>query len=66
MRLKQIRQEKGISIVKLSEMTGIHRRTLDDIQKRGDCLVSNAKRIAQALGVTLEELCQDEPEKANE
>ncbi|MFR7722426.1 MAG: helix-turn-helix domain-containing protein [Clostridia bacterium] len=38
-------------------MTGISRRTIQDIEKRGDCLVSNAKKLAQALDVSLDELC---------
>lgn len=59
MKLAQIRKEKGISVPKLVEMTGISRRTIQDIEKRGDCLVSNAIRIADALGVTLDELCRE-------
>jgi hypothetical protein len=44
-------------------LTGIHRRTIQGIEKRGDCLVFNAKILAKALGVTLEELCgEDEAE----
>lgn len=59
MKLKEIRIEKGATLVKLHEMTGIPKRTIEDIQKRGDCLVSNAIKIADALGVTLDELCRD-------
>ena len=61
MRIKEIRLSKSISIPKLVEMTGISRRTLQDIEKRGDCLVSNALKIAAALNVTMDELCK-EPE----
>lgn len=63
MRLKEIRIEKDISVAKLSEMTGIHRRTIQDIEKRGDCLISNAKAFAKVLGVSLDELCEEEPEE---
>jgi predicted transcriptional regulator len=59
MKIKEIRTAQKISIPKLVEMTGISRRTLQDIEKRGDCLVSNALKIADALGVTLDELCRD-------
>lgn len=59
MNLKQIRTEKGITLVQLHEMTGIPKRTIEDIQRRGDCVVSNAIKIADALGVTLDELCRD-------
>lgn len=57
MKLKELRTSKNISIPHLSELTGIPIRTLEDIQKRGDCLVSNAVKIAAALGVTLDALC---------
>lgn len=60
MKIKEIRTEKGISVPQLVVMTGISRRTIQEIEKRGDCLVSNAKKLAQALEVTLDELCSDE------
>ncbi|MDE6834613.1 MAG: helix-turn-helix domain-containing protein [Ruminococcus sp.] len=59
MNLKQIRTEKGITLVQLHEMTVIPKRTIEDIQRRGDCVVSNAIKLADALGVTLDELCRD-------
>lgn len=62
MRVREIRTKKNLSIPQLVELTGISRRTLQDIEKRGDCLVSNAMKIADALGVTLDELCRDTPE----
>ena len=54
--LKAIRLQKGYSVPKFSELTGIHRRTIEDIEKRGDCKISTAYKFAQILGVTLEEL----------
>lgn len=62
MRVREIRTKKNLSIPQLVELTGISRRTLQDIEKRGDCLVSNAMKIADAIGVTLDELCRDHPE----
>lgn len=59
MRLKELRTEKGFTMSQLSEKTGLPKRTLEDIQRRGDCLVSNAIKIADALGVTLDELCKE-------
>ena len=58
--IKQIRQERKISLLKLAEMTGLHRRTIEDLEKRGDCMISNAYIIAKALNVTLDELVSDE------
>lgn len=60
--LKSIRQSQKISVVRLSEMTGIHRRTIEDIEKRGDCMLSTAYKLAHALGVTLNDIYTDEDE----
>ena len=57
MNLRKIRKDKGLNIPQLVEMTGLSRRTLQGIEARGDCVVSNAIIIAEALGVTLDELC---------
>ena len=57
MELKRIRLEKNFSVQKLSDLTGIHRRTIEDIESRGDCMVSNAIKLAKALNVDLNELC---------
>ncbi|HCD70117.1 MAG TPA: hypothetical protein DEQ68_05785 [Ruminococcaceae bacterium] len=40
----------------MCELTGIPRRTIQDLEKRGDCLVSNALKIANVLGVKLDDL----------
>ena len=57
MNLKEIRKSKGLSVPQLVELSGLSRRTIQDIEKRGDCLVSNAIKLAQALEVSLDELC---------
>ena len=62
MNLKQIRNAQGLSVQKLADRTGLHRRTLQDIEKRDDCLVSNAILLADALGVTMDELCRTNDE----
>ena len=54
--LKEIRLEKGLSVPKLVELSGVSRRTIQDIEKRGDCLLSTASLLAQALGCTLNDL----------
>lgn len=59
MRLKEIRIEKGMTVQQLADAAGLPKRTVEDILKRGDCLVSNAIKLADALSVTLEELCRD-------
>lgn len=55
--LKEHIKKSGLSVPKLVELTGISRRTIQDIEKRGDCLVSNAEKLAAALGITVNDLC---------
>ena len=59
MNIKNIRTAKGMTVQQLADAAGISKRTLEDILRRGDCLVSNAVKLADALGVTLDELCRD-------
>lgn len=56
--LKEHRQKKGYTVPKLAEASGLSQRTVEDIQRRGDCLVSNALKLAEALGISLDELCK--------
>jgi transcriptional regulator with XRE-family HTH domain len=57
MKIKQLRQQQKISLRKLAELTGIGYGALAEIEK-GTRLVDDKKleRIAQALGVSKEEL----------
>lgn len=54
--IKEHRLKAGISVPKMVELTGIPRRTIQELEKRGDCLVSNALKIADVLGLTLNDL----------
>jgi DNA-binding XRE family transcriptional regulator len=58
--LKEIRLSKGLSVPQLSELSGIHRRTIQDIEKRGDCMLSTAYKLASCLGVTLNDLYDEQ------
>ena len=60
MRLKEIRTGKGLSVPQLVELSGVPRRTIQDLESRGDGRISTAIKLADALGVTLDELCRDE------
>lgn len=57
MNLKELRTQKGLSVPQLVELSGVPRRTIQDIEKKGECKVSTAIKLADALGVTLDELC---------
>lgn len=54
--IKLYRQKAGISVPKMVEITGLSRRTIQDLENRGDCLVSNAKKIADVLGIKIDDL----------
>ena len=62
MNLKKIKTERGLTVQQLADLAGLPKRTIEDIMRRGDCLVSNAIKLADALGVTLDELCRDNTE----
>lgn len=57
-KIKEIREEKGVSLRELERRTGIDRHYLADLEKMpaDEILVSEAIFIAQALGVTIEDL----------
>lgn len=59
MRLKELRAERGLSVPKLVELSGVPRRTIQDLEARGDGRISTVIKLADALGVTLDELCRD-------
>jgi transcriptional regulator with XRE-family HTH domain len=60
MRLKQIRNNNNLSIRALSELSSVPQRTIEDIERFDRCKVDTAIKLADALGVTLDELCRDE------
>ncbi len=57
MNLKTIRIGLGLSVPTLSRMSSVPVRTIEDIEKRGDCKVSTAIKLASALNVSLDKLC---------
>lgn len=58
MNLKTIRKEQGLSIPKLSALASVPVRTIEDIERKSECKVSTAIKLADALNVTLDELCR--------
>lgn len=60
MNLKKIRNNHGLSIRALSELASVPQRTIEDIERFDRCKVDTAIKLADALGVTLDELCRDE------
>ncbi|MCL1986763.1 MAG: helix-turn-helix domain-containing protein [Firmicutes bacterium] len=59
MNLRKIRIQKKYSVPYLSKLADVPIRTIENIEKRNKCTISTAKKLAAALAVTLDELCQD-------
>ena len=53
LKLKELRKSAGLSVNALSALCGISRRTIEDIEARGDCRISTAYTICKALGCSL-------------
>lgn len=63
MDLKALREDRELSQQALADLSGIPRRTIQDIERRGDCRVSTAIKLAGFFGITLDELCKGELKK---
>ena len=50
----------GLSVAALSAKSGVSRRTIEDIEARGDCRVSTAYTLCKAMGVSLNEFYKEE------
>lgn len=58
MNLKEIRKAKSLTLKELSELSTVPQRTIEDIECKDECKVSTAIKLADALNVTLDELCK--------
>lgn len=59
MKLREIRTTQKLSVPELSRRSGVSVRTIEDLEKRGDGRVSTLIKLADALCVTLDDLCRD-------
>lgn len=59
MNLKAIRVEKGLTVQQLADLSGLPKRTVEEAMRRDTCSVNTAIKLADALEVTLDELCRD-------
>lgn len=58
MNLKKIRNKRKLTVNALSESSGVPYRTIQDIERFDRCRVDTAIKLADILGVTLDELCR--------
>ena len=62
MNVARYRKERGMTVQQLADAAGLPKRTVEEIIRRDACTVDNAIRLADALGVTLDELCRPAPD----
>ena len=63
MNLKKIRLEQNLTMKKLSELSEVPLRTIEDIERFDRCKVDTAIKLADALHVTLDQLCRTTTEE---
>lgn len=52
LKLREIRLEKKLTVPALSRLSGVPVRTIENIEKREECTVTNAKKLAAALKIS--------------
>lgn len=62
MNIQEIRKRNGLTIKQLADKANLPKRTVEEIIRRNKCTVDNAIKLADALGVTLDELCRTKAE----
>ncbi len=63
MNIQTHRKERGMTIQQLADAAGLPKRTVEEAIRRDTCSVNTAIKLADALGVTLDQLCRDVPQK---
>lgn len=58
-KIVELRSTKNLTIQQLADLAGLPKRTVEEVLRRDTCSVKTAIRLADALGVTLDELCRD-------
>ena len=66
LRVKELRSQRGLSVPDLVKLSGVPRRTIQEMENRGDCRMSTAYKIAEALGVSLDDLWIPDKKQAEE
>ena len=65
MRIKSLREAKGLTQLQLGEMAGLSRSQLSEIEtEKKPANTLRLSAIARALGVSVEDLFEDSPEDA--
>lgn len=59
MNLKELKEKSGMTVQQLADAAGLPKRTVEETMRRDTCSIKTAIKLADALGVTLDELCRD-------
>lgn len=62
-KITELRTQKGWTIQQLADNAVLPKRTIEEVLRRDTCSVKTAIKLADALGVTLDELCRDNTEE---
>jgi transcriptional regulator with XRE-family HTH domain len=57
MNLKEIRTSQNLSVPELSKNSGVPIRTIENIERNNNCNITTAILLADALKISLDELC---------
>lgn len=60
LKVQEVRREKGLSVPKLAELSGVSRHTIQDLERRGDCPMSIGAQLAKAMEVSLDDIWEEE------
>lgn len=61
MNIQKLRNTRGLTMQQLADMADLPKRTVEQAIHRDTCSVKTALKLADALGVSLDELCRDKP-----
>ncbi|MDE6426955.1 MAG: helix-turn-helix transcriptional regulator [Ruminococcus sp.] len=62
-KIAELRTARNLTIQQLADSAGLPKRTVEEVLRRDTCSVKTAIKLADALGVTLDELCRDRTDK---
>ena len=62
-KLKELRKAAGLSVNALASLCGLSRRTIEDIEARGDCRISTAYTICKALDCSLDDFYEEDADE---
>ena len=55
-KIERLRKEKGMSRYRLAKLSGLDYVTIMKIERNGEARLSSLRKIAKALGVTIQEV----------